>query len=60
MKPRITITSNLADTIVKIHNNGAFQIDCTEWQNLYQKARVVIAQQRVEDAQNILEGELAS
>ena len=47
--PRFLLTSELADTILTIHDNGMFQIKCSEWAKLYKKARVVVAKQRVED-----------
>ena len=56
--PRFTLTYELADTIVRVHNNGAFQIDCSEWARLYQKARTVVAKQLVEQAKDVLQTEL--
>ncbi len=55
--PRFTLTYELADTILRVHNNGAFQIDCLEWGGLYQKARIVVAKQRVEQAKDVLQTE---
>lgn len=44
--PRIKLTPELADTIVKIHHNGAFTIQCDEWYKLYRKAHKINRKQR--------------
>ena len=55
--PRFTLNPDLADTIIRVHQNGAFQIDCSEWAKLYQQSRIVVAGQRVADAVSDLKHE---
>ena len=52
-----TLSPDLADTILLVHNNGAFQIDCSEWAKLYKQSRIVVAGQRVADAVDVLKQE---
>lgn len=57
-KPSLfVLTPNLADTIVRVHNNGAFAIECGEWDDLYNQARVMLAEKRVADARAVLSDE---
>ena len=58
MRTRFTLTAALADTIVRVHQNGMFEINCRDWEKLYQSARVVLAKQKVQDAEDTLTEEL--
>ena len=57
--PRFTLNPSLADTIIRIHNNGIFHVACPEWEKLYKQSRIVVAGQRVADAIDVLREEEA-